>query len=201
MKMRQRWLEIAGIAFVVLVVVSVVVVAESTRQSRERGESGGLLPQTQVGLEGVDLRHRASRSSWAWVSSGSSREHLAFVKPASKPLATLGFFGALLFGVSGAVASGISWSLADSVGHVDPTVVQMLNVLNFDLNAFVGAPGIALFLGATGVRDHQARWTARLARLGWCGARGGCLGDRLLRLPRHRAVDHCREHRAPRACE
>jgi hypothetical protein len=166
MSVRQRWLGIAGIVFVVLVVVSIFVVPNP--------------PGTHASVTKIVSYyhdHKAGQRASAYLTELAVflgvgffwylREYLIALDPASKRSATLGFAGALIFAVSGATASGISWALADGVDHIGPSAMQTLNVLNMDLTGFIGAPGIALFLAATGgtiiVHRMLPTW------LGWAG--------------------------------
>ena len=82
-------------------------------------------------------------------------------------LTTLGFVGAVVFGVGGAVAGGTMLVMADSVNHVTPATLQGLSVLQQDLNTTLGAVGPTVFLFATSVAilrsGAMARW------VGWLG--------------------------------
>jgi hypothetical protein len=146
---KQRALGVAGIVFVALVVVSIFVVpnAPNTHASATKIVSfyhkhkTGLAVSTYLTEIAVFLG-----VGFFWYL----RDHLIALNPATRRSASLGFAGALIFAVSGAVASGISWSLADGVGHIDAAAMQTLHVLNMDLSGFVGAPGMAVFLAATG---------------------------------------------------
>jgi hypothetical protein len=166
MTMKQRWLGIAGLVFVILVVVSVFSLPSPPDSHASAAKAVAYYHKHKSGLQ-VSTYITELAVFVGFIFFWFFREHLARATPESKSLVTLGFFGALLFAVSGAVASGISWSLADSVNHVDPSVVQMLNVLNIDLIGFIGGPGVAIFLGATGLAI--IRYRALPVWLGWAG--------------------------------
>jgi hypothetical protein len=163
----RRALAVVGLIFVVLVVVSIGVTTgpESTHHSAAKV-----------------VAHYANKTGQLWadvvITEAAILVGLVFfwflrdLLP-DRPLATLGFVGAVVFAMSGAVAAGIEWTLADTVKHVDPSVVQTLNALNSDLtNVMMGAGG-ALFLLATGIAIVRAggfpRW------LGWAGVVLGVL--------------------------
>lgn len=97
---------------------------------------------------------------------------------ANRRLATIGFAGALLFAVSGAFDASVFWASQDAVGHVDPTVMQTLNVLQMDGSTFLVGPGAAVFLVATGIALIRSGVLARW--LGWVGV---ALGVAAFALP------------------
>jgi hypothetical protein len=71
--------------------------------------------------------------------------------PSTRQLATVGFAGALLFAVSGAVAAGSFFTLNDAIGHADPSTMQTFNLMQDDFTNGVSAAGIALFLAASSI--------------------------------------------------
>lgn len=166
MTVKTRWLGIAGIAFIVLLVLSIFIVPNPPDSHASTAKVVSYYHDHKSGLVATSFIIELA----VFVGVGFFwflREQLALAAPAAKRLLTLGFAGALIFATSGAFAAGISWSMADGVGHVDPTVMQTLNLMSTDLNGFLGAPGIALFLAATGVAIITHRvlpvW------LGWAG--------------------------------
>jgi hypothetical protein len=94
------------------------------------------------------------------------RDRLCAV-PANRPLANVGFAGAVVFAVSGGLSAGIALCLTDAVGHVDPTVMQTLNVMQNDLSNFMSNAGVAVFLAATGFALIRSATLPRW--LGWVG--------------------------------
>jgi hypothetical protein len=100
------------------------------------------------------------------------RDYLSSV-PANRRLATVGFAGLVSFAVSGGLVAGISWTLADSVNHLSAASVQTLNALQNDLNTFLGGPGAAVFLVATGAAIVRSNLLARW--LGWVAVVLGAL--------------------------
>lgn len=150
MNVKPRWLGIAGIVFVVLVAVSIFVVPTTPSTHASVAKVVSYYHKHKTGMQvSAYLTELAVFVGFAFF--WFFREHLIQVNPASKRWATLGFAGAVVFAVSGAVGSGLAWSLADGVNHIDPSSMQTLHVLNMDLTGFVGAPGVAVFLAATGV--------------------------------------------------
>ncbi len=167
----QRWLAVAGLVFVLVVVVAVVstpnldstasaakVVASATNH-KSTWRFSGLVTLVAV-FEGI---------FFFWYL----REYVATVA-ANRRLATIGFAGAILFATSGLVSAGIKFSIADGVGHLDPNSMQVLNVLQNDLSFALGGIGVALLLVGTGVatirRGPLPAW------LGWVGVVLGVLG-------------------------
>jgi hypothetical protein len=166
MTARQRWLGIAGVVFVVLVVASIFAVPNTPHAhaslakivSYYHGHKTGLRVSSYLIVLAIFVG-----VFFFWYL----REHLVLASRAVKSLATIGFAGALIFAISGALTAGISWSLADGVDHVSPTAMQALNVLNSDLIPFISAPGIAVFLAATGIAIITNRMLP--VWLGWAG--------------------------------
>jgi hypothetical protein len=78
------------------------------------------------------------------------RDHLG-VTDAYRRLATVGFAGAVLFAVTGGIAAGLNFALADSVNHASGTTIQTLNVLQNYLDVYMAGAGVAIFLTATGI--------------------------------------------------
>lgn len=163
---QQRRLGFAGIAFVVLLVVSIFLVPNAPQTNASAAKIVSYYHDHKAGLVATSFVIELAvfvGVAFFWYL----REHLAAAAPAGRRLLTLGFAGGLIFAISGAVAAGISFALADHVGHIDPTVTQVLNVFSSDVSPFMGAPGIALFLGATGVVIITSK--ALPVWLGWAG--------------------------------
>jgi hypothetical protein len=80
--------------------------------------------------------------------------------------ATLGFVGALLFGIGGCINAGLQWSLAAVPDHLTPAAAQALNVLFKDDLATglynAGLAALMLFYGAAMLRSKRMP-----AWLGW----------------------------------
>lgn len=166
MTVKQRWLGIAGIAFVALLVASVFAVPNTPDAHASLTKVVSYYHKHKTGMRVSSFIVEVA----VFVGVGFFwylREHLTELNPANKRLATLGFAGSLIFAVSGAVAAGLSWALGDAVDHIAPSAVQTLNVFDSDVNGFLGAPGIALFLAATGVAIIVNR--SLPVWLGWAG--------------------------------
>jgi hypothetical protein len=145
----KRWLGIAGLAFVVLFVVSFVMVPST--------------PTAHASVTKVVAfyhKHHSAFAVNAWVIELAVFVGVFFfwylrdyvgVTDSSRRLGTVGFAGALLFATTGGIAAGINFALADAVNHASGTTIQTLNVLQNYLNVFLGGAGVAIFLTATGV--------------------------------------------------
>jgi len=104
--------------------------------------------------------------------AASLRTYLRRIE-AARALATLGFAGAVVLGMSGAIFSSLSWALADARNTLDPSAAQALNVLSNDF-FWPFAVGVAVFgigYGLAIVRSGAVpRW------LGWIAFALGVLG-------------------------
>jgi len=145
----QRWLGVVGLIFVALLVVSVV-----TSPSLPSAHSSGAKVVASLQSHKAALRFSAVIIGVA-VFEGLFffwylRDYLSEV-PSNRRLATVGFAGVVVFAVAGGVGAGGRLALADAVGHVDPTVMQALNVLQNNLNAVLAGAGTAVFLVANGI--------------------------------------------------
>ena len=161
----RRWVGVAGLVFVVLVVLS--------------GVLSGNAPNTHASAAKVVAfyhKHKSGIAAQAYFVEAAIFVGLFFfwylrdlvaTVPANRRLATIGFAGVVIFAVSGGMSAGLNWAAADSVGHVDPTVTQTLNVLQMDLVNFVTGPGAGVFLVATGIALIRSGILGRW--LGWVG--------------------------------
>jgi hypothetical protein len=167
----QRWLGVAGLVFVVLVVISFFLVpnisqtasASKVVSSVHQHKSAFRAAAFVIGLaviEGV---------FFFWYL----REHLASVA-ANRALATVGFAGALLFAASGGLRAGFNLALADGIGHLDPGGMQTLNVLSSDVLTFIGGCGVAILLLASGIAI--IRHGPLPVWVGWVGVVLGVIG-------------------------
>ncbi len=94
--------------------------------------------------------------------------NLIAATPATKNLATVGFAGAVVFAVSGAVAAASYYTLGDAVGHAVPSTIQVFNLFQADFADGVGEAGVAVFLVASSIAI--IRGGGRLPRwVGWVG--------------------------------
>lgn len=90
----------------------------------------------------------------------------------TKRLATIGFAGAVVFATSGGVAAASYFTLSDTIGHTDPSTIQVLNLMQVDFANALGAAGIAVFLLASSIAI--VRGSGSLP--GWVGWVGIVLG-------------------------
>jgi hypothetical protein len=100
---------------------------------------------------------------FAWFA-GCLRARLAVVEGGGRRLANVSFGGALIMTVGALLFSALSFTAADTVGKVPPTVTQSIHALDNDL-FFPLVGGAALFLLAAGVLSLRTR--ALPAWLGW----------------------------------
>lgn len=167
----QRWLGVAGLAFVALVAVAVVTSSNlSTDSTAAQVVASVHKHKTGLQLSAFDLGLAVFEGLFFfWYL----REYLCDVA-SNRRLATLAFAGVILFAVSGALQAGMRLSIADAVDHVDPAVLQALNVLQNDLNMVIGGAGVAVFLVASGIavirNGPLPTW------LGWAGVVLGVAG-------------------------
>lgn len=169
----RRWLGLNGVLFVALVAVAVVL-------------SGSSSPQANASAAKVASeygKHRSANLTSAILLEGGVFVGLFFFwylrnllanDADTQRLASLGFAGAVVFGISGCVAGGLRWSLADGAKYLDPASLQVLNILQNDFNNVIIGVGQAVFLIATGgviIRHPSAlpKW------LGWLGVVLGVL--------------------------
>jgi hypothetical protein len=161
----RRRVGIVGIAFVVLFLVSSFLTPST--------------PDSHASVAKVVSfyhKHRGALAVEAWLIELAIlvgvfffwylRDYLGRTE-AHRRLATVGFAGALLFAVSGGLAAGITFSLADSINHVSGTTIQTLSVLQNDLSTFMGGAGVGLFLLASAVVCISSGLIARW--VGWVG--------------------------------
>ena len=163
----RRWLGLNGVLFVGLVVVSVVLSGSSSPQSN----ASAAKVASEYG------KHRSANLASAILLEGAVFVGLFFFwylrnllasADDSQRLISLGFAGAVLFAISGCIAGGLRWSLADGAKYLDPSSLQVLNILQNDFNNNIIAVGQAVFLIATGgvIMRHS---TALPKWLGWLG--------------------------------
>jgi len=164
MKKWSRVGSLSGIAFVALVVVSNLL-------------SAGLPDDTASPAQVIDAyRTHQTGAQWGAVLSGvaivaglyffgSLRSYLSRV-PGIEKFASIGFAGAILFGVGGGLNAGMQWSLADVPAQLTPAAAQALNLLakdNLAIGLYIaGLAALMLFYGIAMVRSSlMPRW------LGW----------------------------------
>lgn len=161
----KRWVALGGLLFVALIVAV--------------SAFSGSAPDTTASASQVVSYYAAHKSS-AQVTSyllevavivGLSffwyLRNLLIGLGADSRLTTLGFAGAIVFGVGGAVVGGSMLVMADAVNHVTPATLQGLSALQQDLNTTLSAVGPTVFLFATSIAILRSGALARW--LGWLG--------------------------------
>jgi len=91
----------------------------------------------------------------------------------ARPLAALGFGGAVVLGIGGAIFSSLRWALADARNTLDPSAAQALNVLQ---NDFFWPFGVGVTVFGIGYGLAIARSGALPRWLGWVAFVLGILG-------------------------
>ena len=166
----QRWLGIGGLVFVAILLVAVFTT-----------------PNKDSHLSAADAvkffqDHKTAVQVSAWFTALAIvvgifffwflRRHLA-TGESRWGLENVGFVGGVIFGVGGGIAAGLKLALADGVGHVDPIVIQSLNVLFNNLAMIVTGTGVALFLIGNGITVTRSSTLPHW--LGWAGVVIGVL--------------------------
>lgn len=162
----KRWIGLAGLLFVILVVVSGVVVGPMPPNSH--ASAAQVVAFYSKHKSGVKAEaYLLELAVFVGVFFFWYLRDLVTTVEANRRLATIGFAGVVLFAASGALAGSIYWALADAVNHVAPTTMQTLGVLQNDGITFLTGVGQAVFLVATGIALIR---TGVLGRwLGWVG--------------------------------
>lgn len=161
----KRRVGLGGLLFVALLVVALVI-----------GFSGPNGTASAAKVVNYYDKHKNASAIYAYLLEAAVIVGLAYFwylrnwlieRGADARLTTLGFAGALVFGVGGAVSGGTRWALSDAVGHVTPAVLQAFSIMQDDLNTVLGAVGPSVFLFATGAAilrsGAMARWAGWLA--------------------------------------
>jgi hypothetical protein len=161
---RFRWAPLAGVAFVVLLVLGTVLSG-----SEPHGSSAARI----VGFYAV---HRATVRASDLLTAlavvlglffyGYLRDWLSGAA-ASARLAATAFGGAVVFAVGGLMGTGAQYALADIPSKLGPGAAQALNLLQNDLAGFTVNAGAAVLLIGSGSAVLAGRrlpaWTGWLA--------------------------------------
>jgi hypothetical protein len=161
----RRWVALGGLLFVVLVIAAVAVISSAPDNTASVAKVLSYYTQ-----------HKSSGYVSALVLEASVVVALWFFwylrnllvdAGADVRLTTLGFSGAIVFGVGGGVGGGMRWVMSDSVSYVTPATLQGLNAVQVDLNTILGGAGSALLLLATSIAIIRSGALAK--GLGWLG--------------------------------
>jgi hypothetical protein len=162
----QRLLAVSGLIFVALVAASIFILpnAPDSHASASTAVAYFHAHKTATGV----AAHLIVLAIFVGLFFFWYFRNLIAATPATKHLATVGFAGALLFAVSGAVAAASYYTLGDAIGHVGPSSIQTLNLFQADFPDGVGEAGVAVFLVASSVAI--IRGEGRLPNwVGWLG--------------------------------
>ncbi len=165
----KLWLGISGLVFVALVVVSIFLVPNSPGTNATAAKVIAYYHNYKTKLQVTSYLTEVAifvGLFFFWYL----RDFVATA--AGKALATIGFAGAVVFAVSGALSAGLTWAATDAVGHMTGSVMQGLNVLENDLVLTLTGAGTAVFLFATGLGIVRARM-ALPVWLGWLAVVAG----------------------------
>jgi hypothetical protein len=165
--MGGKWTRVgslSGIAFVALVVASNVAAGGTPDPSASPTKVIGFYTAHQTGQQ-VSAILTAAAVVVGLYFFWSLRDFLHRVGQREQ-FATLGFVGAVVFGVGGCINAGLQWSLAAVPTHLTPGAAQALNVLFKDDLATglynAGLAALMLFYGVAMLRSKgMPAW------LGW----------------------------------
>jgi hypothetical protein len=145
----QRLLAISGLVFVALVAASIFILpnAPDGHASASRAIAFFHAHKTATGV----AAHLILLAIFVGLFFFWYFRNLIASTPATKHLATVGFAGALLFAVSGAVAAASYYTLGDAIGHAGPSTIQTLNLFQADFADGIGEAGVAVFLIASSI--------------------------------------------------
>jgi hypothetical protein len=161
----ERFAPLAGVAFVVLLVVSFIVGGDppdTDEPAREvlafyRDNEGEQLASALLGAYAV---------VFFLFFNGILRRTLRLAEGPGGGLSATAFSGGIFIAVGGAVFSAFQFTLADQADDIGPDAIQAILALNEDF-FFPLAIGVATFLIATGLSVIRS---AALPRwLGWVG--------------------------------
>jgi hypothetical protein len=150
----RRWVGLGGLVFVVVLLVTIFATPESPVATASAAKVARFVHQ-----------HRSSLYLNAYLTSLAVLVAATFLwylrevvapNPRGRRLANLGFAGGLLFLVGGIFNAGVSFAMADVATHVDPSVLQTLNIFAQDVGGIAGG-ATALLLGATSLAILRSR--------------------------------------------
>jgi Domain of unknown function (DUF4386) len=169
MNVRQRrGLGAAGLAFIVLFIVSGSIVPTKNAHT-PADQLAAFYVHHQGGLK-LEA-HLTGLAVFVGIGFYWYLRELLAATPTSRRLSTLGFAGALMFAVSGSLSAGLERTLGDVATHASPDTIQTLHVLSTEAAEVLAGGGVALFLVATGVAVARGRTLPTW--IGWLGVVGG----------------------------
>jgi hypothetical protein len=145
----QRLIGISGLVFIAIVAASIFVTpnSPSSTASATKVVAYYHVHKTAAGVSGHLISLAVSLALFFfWYLRDFISTTLG-----TKRLATIGFAGAVLFAVSGGLAAGAFYAINDTVGHVDPSTIQTLSLLQGDVSDGLGEAGVAVFLLASSI--------------------------------------------------
>jgi hypothetical protein len=145
----QRLLALSGLVFIALIAASIFILpnAPDGHASAAKAVAFFHAHKTATGI----AAHLIVLGIFVGLFFFWYFRNLIAAAPVTKHLATVGFAGALLFAVSGAVAAASYYTLGDAIGHVSSSTIQTLNLFQADFADGVGEAGVAVFLVASSI--------------------------------------------------
>jgi hypothetical protein len=162
---RSRWAPLAGVAFVVLLVLGAVLAGSEPRGGSSAARIVAFYTVHRTTVKASDLL-TALAVVVGLLFYGYLRDCLSGTG-ASARLAATAFGGAVVFAVGGLTGAGAQYALADIPARLAPGAAQALNLLQNDLAGFTVNAGAAVLLIASGSAVLAGRrlpaWTGWLA--------------------------------------
>jgi hypothetical protein len=147
--MIKKLAPLTGVAFFVLLLISVLI----TNNSLKGSSSGAKV------LAHYEAHRNSTRISGLLtviavfvgvIFYGLLRDYLRRHE-GSRGLTATAFGGALLFAASGGLSAGLDWALTDSPSHTSPAAAQALNLVNMDMTYGLMVAGLAILFFAFGL--------------------------------------------------
>lgn len=161
----RRWIAIGGLLFVILLVAAVAMISSAPDNTASVAKVLSYYAQHKNSgyVTALVLEAAVVVALWFfWYL-----RNLLVDAGADVRLTTLGFAGAIVFGVGGGLGGGMRWVMSDSVSYVTPATLQGLNAVQVDLNTILSGAGSALLLLATSIAIIRSGALAKA--LGWFG--------------------------------
>jgi hypothetical protein len=167
----RRWVAFGGLLFVILMIIAVTAISSAPDNTASAAKVLSYYTQHKNSgyVAAILLEVAVVVALWFfWYL-----RNLLIDAGADARLTTLGFAGAVVFGIAGGVGGGMKWVMSDAVSHVTSATLQGLNAVEDDLNTILTGAGAALLLFATGIAIIKSgalpKW------VGWLGIVAGAV--------------------------
>jgi hypothetical protein len=161
----RRWVALGGLLFVVLAIAAVALITSAPDNTASAAKV--LSYYTQHKNSGYVTAFLLEAAVVVVLWFFWYMRNLLVDAGADARLTTLGFAGAIVFGVGGGIGGGMKWVMSDSVGHLTPATLQGLNAVGVDLGTVLSGAGSALLLFALSIAIIKSGALAKW--LGWLG--------------------------------